>query len=417
VELRVQISDGVQRLLDKGVAMINPFMVHVAEDVDPDRIAGEGVCLYPGTRLYGAKTAILPGAQLGAEGPVVVENCQIGPRAALKGGYFKNATFLEKANFGLGAHVREGCLIEEEAGGAHTVGLKQTILFPFVTLGSLINFCDCLMAGGRSRQDHSEVGSGYIHFNFTPEADKTTASLLGDVPRGVMLNQAPIFLGGQGGIVGPVHVGFGTVVAAGSVLRHDTSEDHRLVIDVPRRSLNRPFLARRYSAVVRVVNNNIRYIANLLALAQWYSHVRRGFFEAEPMGALLYEGAIEKLEMAKAERVKRLKAMADKMPEAIMAHHENSQDPEALIKKDFHQAGEALAELLGSEAHIEAGQAERDRFLEGLTDAHNRVGGGYIEAIQQLPPEVSQVGTQWLQAMVSEVQHAAWQILPRFRPE
>lgn len=54
------------------------------------------------------------------------------------------------------------------------------------------------MAGGTSRKDHSEVGSSYIHFNFTPDGDKTTPSLIGDVPRGEMLNQTPIFLGRQG---------------------------------------------------------------------------------------------------------------------------------------------------------------------------------------------------------------------------
>jgi UDP-N-acetylglucosamine/UDP-N-acetylgalactosamine diphosphorylase len=41
---------------------------------------------------------------------------------------------------GLGAQVREACILEEQASAAHCVGLKQTILFPFVTLGSLINF-------------------------------------------------------------------------------------------------------------------------------------------------------------------------------------------------------------------------------------------------------------------------------------
>jgi bifunctional UDP-N-acetylglucosamine pyrophosphorylase/glucosamine-1-phosphate N-acetyltransferase len=95
--------------------------------------------------------------------------------------------------------VRAGTIFEEQASIAHTVGLKQTILFPFVTLGSLINFCDCFMAGGTSRENHSEVGSSYIHFNYTPNQDKATASLIGDVPHGVMLNQNPIFLGGQGG--------------------------------------------------------------------------------------------------------------------------------------------------------------------------------------------------------------------------
>lgn len=78
------------------------------------------------------------------------------------------------------------------------MGLKQTILFPFVTLGSLINFCDVFMAGGTSRRDHSEVGSSYIHFNYTPRGDKATPSLVGDVPRGVMLNKEPFFSGDRG---------------------------------------------------------------------------------------------------------------------------------------------------------------------------------------------------------------------------
>ena len=69
---------------------------------------------------------------------------------------------------GLGAQVREACILEEEASGAHCVGIKQTILLPFVTLGSLINFCDCLMAGGTSRQNHSEVGTPDIHFESSP---------------------------------------------------------------------------------------------------------------------------------------------------------------------------------------------------------------------------------------------------------
>lgn len=43
----------------------------------------------------------------------------------LKGGYFNKSVFLEKASMGLGAQVREGCILEEEANGAHCVGLKN----------------------------------------------------------------------------------------------------------------------------------------------------------------------------------------------------------------------------------------------------------------------------------------------------
>jgi bifunctional N-acetylglucosamine-1-phosphate-uridyltransferase/glucosamine-1-phosphate-acetyltransferase GlmU-like protein len=183
----------IQKLIEAGVQIPNPESVFIADDVDPSRISGNNVIIHAGCKIFGASTLILQGAGLGYEAPVTIEDCQIGPDVNLKGGYFKGAVFLEKASVGSGAHVREGTILEEHASAAHMVGLKQTILFPFVTLGSLINFCDCFMSGGTSRKDHSEVGSSFIHFNYTPGQDKATPSLIGDVPRGVMLNQRPIF--------------------------------------------------------------------------------------------------------------------------------------------------------------------------------------------------------------------------------
>jgi len=188
----------LEKLIKKGVKINRPTSIEIGDEVDVDRISADGVVIFAGCKIFGAETLILPGVKLGYEGPVTVDNCQIGPDVELKGGYFKQAVFLEKARLGLGSHVREATILEEQAVVAHTVGLKHTILFPFVTLGSLINFCDCLMAGGTSRKNHSEVGSSYIHFNFTPNQDKATASLIGDVPGGVMLNRRPIFLGGHG---------------------------------------------------------------------------------------------------------------------------------------------------------------------------------------------------------------------------
>jgi hypothetical protein len=78
-----------------------------------------------------------------------------------------------------------------------------------------------LMAGGTSRSNHSEVGSSFVHFNFTPRQDKATPSLFGDVPGGVLLDRLPIFLGGQGGVAGPVRMAYGTILAAGSICRKD----------------------------------------------------------------------------------------------------------------------------------------------------------------------------------------------------
>ena len=190
--------------------------------------------------------------------------------------------------------------------------LKQTILFPFVTLGSLINFCDCLMAGGTSRKDHSEVGSSYIHFNFTPDGDKTTPSLIGDVPRGVMLNQPPIFLGGQGGMVGPVRMGYGNVVSANSVIRSDYLVENKLIIGKTHSAMMIDIKRHDYPNISRIIENNIVYIANLKALEEWYIHVRRPFLQHQEFGGLIFSGLLDKLALARKERLKRLKMLSEK---------------------------------------------------------------------------------------------------------
>ena len=288
MELRPRAYEKIVRMINKGVDIPNPLTLDIGDEVTVDQISGNKVTIYPGCRIYGAKTVISSGVKLGKEGPVTVDDCQLGPSVELQAGYFNKSVFLEKANMSFGAHVREGCILEEEANGAHCVGQKQTIIFPFVTLGSLINFCDCLMAGGTSRKDHSEVGSSYIHFNFTPDGDKAAASLFGDVPRGVMLNQPAIFLGGKGGAVGPVRLGYGTVVAAGSVVRNDVPEDRKLIIAEAHIGAVREFIAHAYRNLSRVIGNNIIYLANLFALEHWYNYVRQPFFSKQEFGTLIY---------------------------------------------------------------------------------------------------------------------------------
>ena len=394
--MQLRAHEAIARLIAKGVAIPNPLTLDIGPEVDLDRISGDGVTIYPGCRIYGASTAISPGVTLGAEGPVTIDGCRLGPDVELKGGYFAKSVFLAKANMGLGAQVREGTLLEEESGGAHCVGLKQTILFPFVTLGSLINFCDCLMAGGTSRKDHAEVGSSYIHFNFTPDGDKATASLFGDVPRGVMLNQPPIFLGGQGGAVGPVRTGFGTVVAAGSVLRNDVADDRMLVMGKALPGLQRAVTPHAYKKLARVVEHNLHYLANLVALEQWYVHVRRPFFDAQDLGPLVYEGALEMLSSARSERAKRLAAMVAKVSaddEARAELRERIADVLAVFDAPVIPAGEEF--LVAWKA------------MEHVSD--------YITTVQQAPPEVAAAGTRWLQQIVDDLCAQAGALVPSMR--
>jgi UDP-N-acetylglucosamine/UDP-N-acetylgalactosamine diphosphorylase len=394
----------------KGVEVRNPLTLDIGEEVNIDRIANHGVKIYPNCRIYGEKTVIAPGAQIGYEGPVTIENCQLGPKVELKGGYFKESVFLEKASMGLNAQVREGCILEEQASGGHCVGLKQTILFPFVTLGSLINFCDCLMAGGTSRKYHSEVGSSYIHFNFTPNGDKATPSLIGDVPRGVMLTQRPIFLGGQGGIVGPVRLGYGNVVAAGTILRNDAPEDHKLIYGKPYRSTITDFRPNRYPDLSRIIENNILYLANLTALAQWYSHVRRLFFNTQTFGDLIYDGVLDKLALAQKERIKRLKIMAGNV--SMSLEKNKHKESVAMGKHELSDQIDKIGALFTSEATAKAGTRDRDRFLAALHNHQKETGGSYIDILQSLPNSLSQEGTQWLQQIIDALCGQAAAILP-----
>jgi UDP-N-acetylglucosamine/UDP-N-acetylgalactosamine diphosphorylase len=299
----------LETLSNSGVRILDPRQTWVAEDVDPSRIR-PGAVLYPGTRLEGARTWIGSKARVGTEGPVTLVDSVLDEESEVASGFVRAAVLLRRASLGANAHVRPGTVLEEEASTAHAVGLKQTILLSFVTLGSVINFCDCLMAGGRSRKDHSEVGSGYIHFNYTPwgkSGDKATPSLVGDVPRGALLRQPRIFLGGTGGLIGPSQVGFGVVAAAGQVLRKDVS-DNRLRLMAPRdleRSLD-PYQVDRVQPRAR---KNVAYIGNLVALREWYRQVRRSRASSELRPVI--EAAIGNLDLCIADRVEQLGRFLD----------------------------------------------------------------------------------------------------------
>jgi bifunctional UDP-N-acetylglucosamine pyrophosphorylase/glucosamine-1-phosphate N-acetyltransferase len=404
-------TDKVQALLARGVVIPAPASVEIGADVDPERIA-PGVVIHAGCRIAGAGTSIGPGSELGAEGTATVEDCQLGRNVSLKGGYFSGAAFLDGVVIGPSAHVRPGTLLEEEACAAHSIGFKQTLFLPFVTAGSLINFCDALMAGGTSRQNHSEIGSSYIHFNFTPHQDKATPSLVGDVPQGVMLDQPPIFLGGQGGLVGPVRIAYGTVVPAGLICRQDILVPNTLYApsaEGPRHA--RTFRPGAYLAVARIVANNLAYIGNLQALEQWYLDVRKPLMTGDPYQAACHEGALRQLEAMLEERLRRLAELAERMgPSLEMARTDGNLALEPTLAAQQQRLIDRWPEM---EAALRDGPApdlgapDRDTFLS----AWQQIGpaDSYVKAIASLSPEAKRAGTAWLQAIVDRTS-ALWKI-------
>lgn len=394
-------QEKLKRLIEKGVEIPNPYAVDIGEEVGLDSISSYGVVIYPGSRIYGKKTVISKDVKIGTEGPVTIIDCRIGPSVELKSGFFYKSVFLSRVIAGYGSHVREGCIFEEEASFAHCCGLKQTILFPFVTLGSLINLCDCLIAGGSGKTNHTEVGSSYVHFNFTPHGDKATPSLFGDVPRGVMLREPPIFLGGLGGTVGPTRLGFGNVVAAGSILRKDYLEENKLIIGKTHRGKVIDFKRNYYSDIGRIVANNAIYLANLKALSDWYTHIRKEFLKNEEFGERIYEGLMEMLDTAFEERIKRLRQLANKLT------GENKQE------KELKEGINLLEELFFQKQEVEGIKNLREEFKREILCRMNTC-SEYTEVIKSLPEKIARVGTLWLYGVVEHYLRRTQEFLPSF---
>jgi hypothetical protein len=311
------MSDNLEVRLDileaQGVTVFDRRQVYLDDAVDLSRVRA-GATLYPGTRLIGPSTFVGAGAKIGSEGPAVLENAVIGENAEVASGYLNGSVMLRDARVGSSAHIRVGTLLEEESSTGHAVGLKHTVLMGFVTFGSLINFCDALVSGGRSRKEHTEVGSGFIHFNYTPRGrsgDKATPSLIGDVVHGVFLREPRIFLGGLSGIVGPQKVGFGSFTVAGQVLRREVPPN-RIVGDVAR-SIDEEF-HRLNQLPRRILELNLEYIGQLAALRAWYHYVRLARI---PQSAdykdlrIVTQSAHDLLSFSIDERVQRLRQFLD----------------------------------------------------------------------------------------------------------
>lgn len=384
-------------LLNRGVVIKCPASVDIDPSVSPDNIAS-GTIIHAGCRISGSDTSIGPGCVIGSESPATLVNCRLESNVTLGGGYFTESVFLKGAGSGSCAHVRPGCLLEEGVRLGHSVGLKQTVLLPFVTLGSMVNFCDILMAGGRSREEHGEVGSSYVHFNFTPHGDKATPSLVGDVPRGVFMDQPPIFLGGQGGLVGPARIEYGCVVPAGSICRADMLEPGTLTIpDVRVSSPVRPYTRGVYRSINRTAANNLIFIGNLLALSAWYDAVRNETMGSNTFSSACRTGAMVVLKRAVSERIAQLDKLVEKLEAS--AHRLERDDPsEAKRQELFCWHWTSIRARLETGPVDDPGGEKRDRFMAESGRAVRS--GDHVGTVRAVRNESRATAVAWLQSVV-----------------
>ena len=339
-------------LQERGVRIHAPEQTFIRRDVDLNQIAPH-VELFPGTRLEGPKTRLFPhavigrrgpahvedslvgsGALVGSLGPVTLVRTTVGPASILGSGVAEEAVFLGKETMendfttGMGFRVRKGSLYEEDASTAQHTDTKMTVLFPWVTLGSNLNFCDALVSGGTGPElgAFSEVGSGTIHFNFTARGDKATASLFGDVSDGLLLNQPRLFLGGNCSLVGPLAVAFGTIIGAGSRLTGSVSAGVHVVVP---QSVHGAALPPTSSGKAEwILRSQQRFIEQLRLLELWYRHVRLRLFPATEEQQLVYQAGLQEVVRNTQERMTRLEGWVqqtrNESPQAaaVLAHWE-----------------------------------------------------------------------------------------------
>jgi hypothetical protein len=157
------------------------------------------------------------------------------------------------------------------------------------------------------------------------------------------------------------------------------------------------------------------YLANLRALRQWYIHVRHPFFELQECGPELYEGAMEKLDMAIGERIQRFKALAEKMESSIRLTEEivtgDRQRELVTLKKALLENWPKIEASFSAGFEEQVAVSRRDSLLEALLEKE----GDYVASIQSLDEASKSAGTAWLQAIVDEIGNSVLAIISEYR--
>jgi len=426
-------AEQLQALIQQGVFIPQPQTVAVGADVPPEALR-PGSVLHPFSRIEGAKTYLGPGAEVGVAGPVTVQNsfvgagsklgtlggvtlkdCTAGPGTVLGQGVAEQAVFLGKEvtdpdfTCGYGFRVRKGSLYEEDANSAQHTDTKMTILQPWGTLGSNLNFCDILLGGGSGPElgAFSEVGSGVIHFNFTARGDKATASLLGDVVQGVFLNQQRLFVGGQCGLVGPLTADYGTLTSAGG--RYTGHLHAGLNGGQPQPPDKRGFDLSVFGTIARVVRSQVAYIAQLRALEAWYAEVRLPLAATDPNHRqereTVYKAGLAQVQLNLKERVNQLAGYAVRVAKSVEKLHPTEPSSSRVVEQQsFVDAWPKLEAALLTSHPVPAPQALSQGLLAAAEQAarQSTQPWRYTQMVQGITEEARTAGVAWLQGIAQQ---------------
>jgi bifunctional UDP-N-acetylglucosamine pyrophosphorylase/glucosamine-1-phosphate N-acetyltransferase len=135
----------------------------------------------------------------------------------------------------------------------------------------------------------------------------------------------------------------------------------------------------------------------LLALLNWYQHIRIQFISDE-FPEQLFEGVLDKIDLAVKERIKRLEAFVIKSSEFKLASEKLKKQNQILA-----QQWPVIKDLLNSYRKTGGDDQLKDNFIGIIQNILKTHEDNYLKTIINLTPENQSLGTQWLQGIVDQV--------------
>jgi len=419
--------DQLRKLQEQGVIIPDLSTVKIGREVAAEKIS-TGSTIHPFVQINGSKTEIHAGANIGMSGPATLDNSWIGenvvvgslgavtlkdtvvgPESILGSGVAEQAVLLGKETMvndfstGYGFRIRKGTLYEEDASSAQHTDTKMTVLFPWTTLGSNINFCDVLLAGGTGPEPgyFSEVGSGTIHFNFSIRGDKATASLFGDASSGVFLDQQRLFIGGNNSLLGPIQADFGAMTAADVRINGSFSAGLNFGQSLPKGKID--YDPRIFLGALGIVKKQVNVLAELTSLFHWYQQIRIACVAQTPQQKFIYESGLRIVKSNHQERLSQLQRFMD----AIANSHSLTLKTKSVSKKEFAEQ----IHLLKRWSHIQKQLFDPAHFeltvpnllTDNIGEQQAQGNTVYTKLIQNLSRPGKQAGKQWLKSITENV--------------
>jgi UDP-N-acetylglucosamine/UDP-N-acetylgalactosamine diphosphorylase len=221
-----------------------------------------------------------------------------------------------------------------------------------------------------------------------------------------MLNKQPVFLGGQGGLVGPVRIAFGCISAAGSIIRNSEQRNDRLIMGGTMRSASVQWRPGIYTRPDRILTENIYYISGLYALKAWY-HFVRSRFTWDGMSQALVSGLQANIDICIQERIKRLEAFGDKLKQSknILLQRGKGQGSQSVDAHDT--VLEKLSRLSSifdrAENDIKTPGPDGETFIQYIDKQNTNHKKDYIGFIQNLDESISTMGSAWLKGIEDQI--------------